>query len=269
MKRPLIPVALLYVGGVLLAGTVVPLSVLFLLALATALLFPLWPRARKPSLGVLVILSGWINLAQRTAILAPDDLRVRVVHEEAPATVRGVLRETPRRHMHEVKDREFWTSLARVEVSAIQIEGTNWQSATGFVMTSTRDKLPDTFFAGQTVEVDGVLQSPRGPIAEGLFDYRNFLRQQGIYYQLEANNSKAWRMVTSPEQPPLADRFCAWAKRTLALGLPEEDESLRLEWALTLGWKAALTEEVSEPFMRAATFHIFAVLDLTLLFATM
>ena len=34
--------------------------------------------------------------------------------------------------------------------------------------------------------------------------------------------------------------------------MPAEDEALRLEWALTLGWKTALTEEVSEPFVRAA-----------------
>ena len=41
--------------------------------------------------------------------------------------------------------------------------------------------------------------------------------------------------------------------------MPVEDESLRLEWALALGWKTALTEEVSEPFVQAATYHIFAV----------
>ena len=41
-------------------------------------------------------------------------------------------------------------------------------------------------------------------------------------------------------------------------GWPDH-ESLRLEWALALGWKTALTEEVSEPFVRAATYHIFAV----------
>jgi competence protein ComEC len=57
----------------------------------------------------------------------------------------------------------------------------------------------------------------------------------------------------------LADRFRDWARGALALGLPAEDESLRLEWALTLGWKTALTEEVSEPFVQAATYHIFAV----------
>jgi hypothetical protein len=51
----------------------------------------------------------------------------------------------------------------------------------------------------------------------------------------------------------LADRFRAWAREALARGLPVEDESLRLEWALTLGWKTALAEEVSEPFVQAAT----------------
>jgi hypothetical protein len=53
--------------------------------------------------------------------------------------------------------------------------------------------------------------------------------------------------------PPLADRFREWARQALASGLPAEDESLRLEWALTLGCKTALTEEVSEPFVQAAT----------------
>ena len=50
-----------------------------------------------------------------------------------------------------------------------------------------------------------------------------------------------------------------WARRTLALGLPEEDEALRLMWTLALDWKAPLTESVEEPFLRAGTFHIFAV----------
>ena len=58
---------------------------------------------------------------------------------------------------------------------------------------------------------------------------------------------------------PLADRFRVWARQALALGAPGEDESLQLEWALTLGDKTVMTEEVSEPFVRAATYHIFAV----------
>ena len=44
-----------------------------------------------------------------------------------------------------------------------------------------------------------------------------------------------------------------------ARSLPVEDEELRLLWAMTLGWKTALTDEVSEPFMRSGTMHIFAI----------
>jgi hypothetical protein len=57
-------------------------------------------------------------------------------------------------------------------------------------------------------------------------------------------------VVASPSKPPLADRFREWARWALALGLPVEDESLRLEWALTLGWNTALTEQVSDPFVQ-------------------
>jgi ComEC/Rec2-related protein len=60
-------------------------------------------------------------------------------------------------------------------------------------------------------------------------------------------------------KPPLTDRFLNWSKRTLALGLPVEDEPLRLLWAMTLGWRTALTGDISEPFLRAGTMHLFAI----------
>jgi hypothetical protein len=56
-----------------------------------------------------------------------------------------------------------------------------------------------------------------------------------------------------PVEAAAADRFREWAGRALALGLPVEGEPLRLEWVLTPGWKTALTEEVSEPFVQAPT----------------
>jgi len=41
-------------------------------------------------------------------------------------------------------------------------------------------------------------------------------------------------------------------------GIPE-DENTRLLWAMVLGWKPGLTNEISEPFMRTGTLHIFAI----------
>jgi competence protein ComEC len=113
-------------------------------------------------------------------------------------------------------------------------------------------------FAGQTVEITGVATPPKFATAEGLFDYRNYLRRLNIHYQLQTTGEPDWQILASPRKP-LADCFRNWARHALAMGLPAEDESLRLEWALTLGWKTALTEEVSEPFVQAATYHIFAV----------
>src|SRR6185436_20764222 len=79
--------------------------------------------------------------------------------------------------------------------------------------------------------------------------------------QLRVASTNDWTLArdfAQPSRPPLSDRFSKWAMATLARGLPE-DESLRLLWAMTLGWKTALTGEVSEPFMRSGTMHIFAI----------
>jgi competence protein ComEC len=95
-------------------------------------------------------------------------------------------------------------------------------------------------------------------LAPGLFDYQSYLRRLCIHYTLRASSAKDW-IVLGSTQPPLAVRFNAWAKKTLAYGLPVEDEALQLLWAMTLGWKTALNGETTEPFMRSGTLHVFAI----------
>ena len=261
MKRPLIPVALFYLAGLLLAGFPVPLPALFVIAFALVFLTLFWPRIRLVSLCALIVLAGWINLAQRTAVLSPVDLRIIAGEHDALVSIRGRLRETPylRVYRDEQRNVDVWTAIAQVDASEIRFGGGEWQPAFGRIMTRTPGILSENVFAGRGVEITGTLQPARGPVAEGLFDYRDYLRHLGIYHQLRARGPDAWQITSGPATAPLADRFCNWARKTLARGLPVEDESLRLEWALTLGWKAALTDEVSEPFVRAATYHIFAV----------
>src|SRR5207237_6956657 len=74
-----------------------------------------------------------------------------------------------------------------------------------------------------------------------------------------ANDWHVVRTEASPAGPPLPDRFRNWSQATMERGLPAQDESLRLLWAMALGWTTALTGEVSEPFMRTGTMHIFAI----------
>ncbi len=259
MKRPLLLVALLYVGGILLADFLfLPAPVLLAGSLGLAVVALTWSRARPLVLCALVLLTGWTNLILHTAALSPHDLRRILGNQAEIVTLRGTLRQTPSLRVYVCDEKESWRTMAQIDVTALRPNRQAWQPALGRVAITTPGTLTN-LFAGQIVEVTGVAAPPNVAVAEGTFDYQAYLRDQGIYYQLQAASDQDWQIISSPSRPPLADRFRTWARQALGRGLPIEDESLRLEWALTLGWKTALTAEVSEPFVQAATYHIFAV----------
>jgi len=256
MKRPLMAVALLLTAGILAGSFPISVAPLFCAAGGLTLLLLFWPRASPLLAGLLVFLVGVLSVERETAILSPNDLRL-LPQGEALALVRGVLRDSPKYHLHHKKNRDEWSSTSVLAVEAIAYDRGTWRPAFGKLVANTPGRLE--VFAGQKVEISGVIGAAPGPVAEGLFDYRFYLSQQGIYHHLKVQSSNDWRVVESPAKPPLADQFGAWARKAIALGLPAEDESLRLEWALTLGWKEGLTEEASDSFVKASTYHIFAV----------
>jgi competence protein ComEC len=259
MKRPLVAVVSCYTIGLLLAELFrPPLAALFGVALTMLLLLAV-DKLRPWLFWPFLVLVGWTNLANRTAVASPDDLRILLGDTTAIATVRGTLSETPHWRIT-VRDGEtVERSVAEVRVAALH-RGTGWQPATGSIIVTTPGTLAGNFFAGQPVEVGGVIGRPAVPVAEGLFDYRDYLQTRGIYYQLKTGSTNDWRLGSPGlSRPPLTDRFLNWSQRTLARGLPEEDQPLRLLWAMTLGWRTALTPEISEPFLRAGTMHLFAI----------
>lgn len=262
MKRPLLPVACAYVVGLLLAEFLHPrLGFLFgvsgfVLALAT-----LWRHQREWLLWLSLALVGWTNLASRTAVISSVDLRRTVGNNATLVKLRGTLLETPSQRVFEREEREIWRSLARVKVTELS-RGGNWEPVSGTVITSTSGQLPPSFFDGQPVEISGLLAPPRLPVAEGLFNYPAFLARQGIYHQLQAESAGDWRLLEGAKTGlPWSERFLTWGQQTLAQGLPDQahDQPLRLLWAMTLGWRPALTNDVSEPFMLSGTMHIFAI----------
>ena len=260
MKRPFVAVVSVYAIGLLLAGIFQPPPVV-LLALAFTVLVPalIFAKFRPWLIWPLLALVGWANLANRTAVVSPDDLRTQLGDQEAIVTVRGMLMETPHLKISGRDDLSVERSLAQVRIQAL-CRGANWQPAAGSIMVLTPGALDHRFFAGQPVEVSGVIGRPPLPLAEGLFDYREHLQTRGIFYQLKAGSTKDWRLGETPlAGPPLTDRFLKWSRHTLALGLPMEDEPLRLLWAMTLGWRTAFTPDISEPFLRAGTMHLFAI----------
>ena len=260
MNRPLASAVMAYAAGLLLAQISRPspavllglTAFILILTLASARLRPIffWP---------LLVLAGWANFICHTAVVSPNDLRTLLGSEPALVTVRGELAETPRLKITVRDEAETWRNVARVRVTEIR-RADDFLPAAGEILVTTPGVPGTNFFAGQPVEIAGVIACPPPPLADGLFDFENYLATRGIYYQLKTESTNDWKLLPPIlPKPPLTDRFLNWSKGTLALGLPNEDEPLRLLWAMTLGWRTAFTGNIGEPFLRAGTMHMFAI----------
>src|SRR5437867_5287854 len=123
MKRPLLIVALLYIGGVLLAELTLWKCPPFLLAaigLIVGVISLFAGRFRPGLLAALLVLAGAANLTLRTRVIAPDDLRRLVGADAQLMTLRGTLRETPYHRFYQHDEETTWRTLAEIEVHAIR-----------------------------------------------------------------------------------------------------------------------------------------------------
>lgn len=219
------------------------------------------PRLAHGLIPATALLLGMTNITRREETVSPRDLRLLVGDRAQLATVRCLLTETPSYRILQKGNEPAYRISARAEVLELTRAGRT-EPAFGQIAISTPG-LPDPgWFEGQTVELTGVIGPPPGPAAPGLLDYRNYLKNLGIHHAMKVESTNEWRVLdpSGPNlRPPLKERFTAWAQANLAKGLGPEDEELRLLWGMILGWKPALTGEVSEPFMRTGTLHIFAI----------
>jgi competence protein ComEC len=260
MNRPLVSVVIAYAAGLLLAQLSQPPPAALLGVTAAVLAATLVStKLRSLLIWPLLALAGWSNFICQTAVVSPNDLRTLLGNEPALVTVRGELAETPRLKITVRDESENWRHVARVHVSEIR-RAENFIPAAGEILVTTPGVPGANFFAGQAVEISGVISRPPPPLAEGLFNFQTYLATRGIYYQLKTESTNDWKLLPPVlPGPPLTDRFLSWSKNTLALGLPNEDVPLRLLWAMTLGWRTAFTGDIGEPFLRAGTMHMFAI----------
>src|SRR5438128_6700749 len=188
MKRPLLRVALLYVTGVIAADFFpAPLPALMVASGLLAVTSCLLGRLRPFLLPVLLTAFGATNLTLHTAIISPSDLRRLIGDRIEEVTVHGTLPRTPTLKIHERGGEVSWRTTAELQVDSVRLPAgeAGWQPAFGRLTISTPGKLPPGFFGGQQIEVAGRIALPKAAIADGLFDYRDYLRRQGIYYQLQ------------------------------------------------------------------------------------
>jgi hypothetical protein len=268
MRRPAAFLCLFYAGGILAAQSIRPSFVFLVMGAWVLWVLPVgWARVRPLCLPMLLFAVGMANLRSHTDIFSNNDLRNILGVESHLAQVRGTFLESPVVRESEESDQKSEAhSQVRLKVNAIQVDREPWKPAVGTVVLSTKGSLTN-FFAGQLIECEGVISLPPLPLAEGLFNYRLFLSQQEIYYLFKCSSAGDLRLISGSRDAPFPDRFAKWSSAQLGRGI-NEDLNVQLERALTLGVKSILTGDVSEPFIRAATYHIFAVdgLRMTILF---
>src|SRR5262245_45604118 len=123
MRRPLLPVAILFAGGILLARCIVIAPWLTLVLSALAILMALlFGRRRLPLLALGILLAGWTHYALRSSPLSPFDLRRVAGPEPMLATLRGKLAETPSLRVYQDDETPSWRTLCRVEAIALRPE---------------------------------------------------------------------------------------------------------------------------------------------------
>ncbi len=211
---------------------------------------------------VAALLAGIFSLgaglyAARYEILREDDLRLIVEEKPAIVTVRGRLTETPSMREFPGRTNNAVSSYARIEVEEIFFEK-GWRAAAGTVASTTRGGLREDFFKGRRVEATGVMERPRKAQAPGLFDFRQYLQNSRVFYQIRCEGPGDWTLL-SAEKLPITERFRRWAHEQLGRGLPEKDEPLEMVRAMALGTNQSLNGEMADVFMRTGTMHIFAI----------
>ncbi len=262
--KPLVPVALGFAVGLLLGELFQPplpwlfgASLLFILpALRFQAVRPylLWPA---------LIFSAWAIHNTQIAVLSPCDIRTLAAASSGQpvlATIRGRLAQTPMPRATERNGATLPRTRARVELSSIRLRHGAWMQADGTVLVSGPGLLPPEYYATREVEITGALAPPPEAPAPGLFNYRAYLRRQGVFFLLQTASPGDWSLTDRrTDGPPWADRFLHWGQAVLCYGLPETDDALDLLRGMTLGSTAGLTAEDFDPFIRSGTMHIFAI----------
>lgn len=268
MKRPMLPISLLFAGGIL-AGEWIQPSLFFLLGVGLALLVVAAAAAVGRwsnkwggiSLTFACFLAGWINQVSIQTPWDPTDLRRQATPEAQVASIRGTVAQSCVYYPAETSRAGDGRTTLVANLDAWAKNGGPWEAVSGRVQWTIRGALSETPSIGDSIEADGLLQVPHEAEVPGLFDYRDFLRHQGIFHQFTVDSPRELRITTpgGKRTIPWSDRFLPWAQHVLARGLPGDDENVGFIWAMVLGWKPGLQGDVAEPFMRSGTMHVFAI----------
>ena len=259
-RRPCAFLAALLVLGIL-AGEFVLNPWLLAGALAVFLGAMLAIRLPARWLGIVAaaLLLGWFLHHRHTAVRSPHDLRLRIGERARLCEIEGTVVSRPQSRVFASASSKRIQTQLDLKVSRICLQS-SWQTAYGRVRVQVNEAPMAGVHRGQRIRLAGILAHPRQSLVEGQFDFRKILHYQGIHYVMMLRD---WNSKVSILEPmttrALPSHFQDWARRSLTIDQPRKDEATQLIWAMVLGWRTGLTEELRKPFIQSGTFHVFAI----------
>jgi competence protein ComEC len=205
---------------------------------------------------------------------ARDDLYWSVTETPRPVWVRGVIRDVlgaRRTDRHpfgpsfgsETDDPARLRTRLVLDLTAIS-DGERWRPVSGRAMVIVAGDRK-AIQGGEVVEAWGQLARVSGPLNPGEFDYRGFLRGQGIDLRLTVDDPaglKSDPSRTSASFGRWVGRLRAWSRAQLVEGLSPRIEPLAS--AFLLGQRDGIEPEVNDAFARTGTTHLLAISGLHL-----
>lgn len=255
MTRPLVTVALSYICGIITASLLLedPPGVCLLLSIFMVVIVGayLWRMIPVPLFMMAVILVVFLTGAAAFWLAAapPDD--GLAAHRGLPVTVEGIIVEEP------CREEGYTTYRFRPEL-LVTDEGE--QRAGGYLLIRIYDGKDGTVYRyGERLRLEGEIVEPKGRRNPGGFDYRFYLRAQGVDLLMYLQP----RQVTFlGEGTPNRLAKAAFTLRSrmiagLESNLPSPQAEL-LE-AILFGRRESLPADVEENFRRSGTNHLMAV----------
>lgn len=261
-KQPLLLPLLGIVFGIL-AGYwfEIPLSLLVVVILLLLPLLIILKDSRLPFILLFLATLGAINYIWQIKHFGKNDLRNILKDQPAIATITGTIKGVPtlkiatnNRHTNSIITKFI------LNVESIQFrDSTTNMVARGKTSTIVHGVLDESLGDGSKIRVYGVIKPPPTSKIYGFYNYREDLKNKGIFYMLTIESPADVEILDRASSSSLKEKFIRWTDRTLRYGIPEKLMGTDLRLAMLFGLKTKLTDENQKNFMRSGTMHLFAV----------
>ncbi|GJM35366.1 MAG: competence protein ComEC [Saprospiraceae bacterium] len=148
-----------------------------------------------------------------------------------------------------------------VKVDSISADQIKWKAASGNLQLSLAvDSRTFLLDYGQAIRFKSQLREVPPSLNPKAFDYRNYLRQQNVYYQTFVDEED-WEIINHHAGNPILMLADKWRKRSIKVlrkHLPSSNE-LGVGLALILGNKSEIDDSLRAAYANTGAMHVLAV----------